>query len=58
MKCLNDFEVKISKGDNNAEFDRKVVREMMKMIGGGTEESYAELFKSMKFKIDHEGRLM
>ena len=36
MKCMNDFEVKISKGDNSAEFDRKVVNEMMKMINGGT----------------------
>ena len=58
MKCMNDFEVKISKGENSGEFDRKVVKEMMKMISGGTEEGYKELFKSMKFKIDHEGRFM
>ena len=58
MKFMNDFEVKISKGDNSAEFDRKVVKEMMKMINGGTEDGYKELFKSMKFKIDHEGRFM
>ncbi len=58
MKCMNDFEVAISKGDNNAEFDRKVVREMMKMVSGGTQEGFKEMFKSMKFKIDHEGRFM
>jgi hypothetical protein len=55
---MNDFEVKISKGDNSGEFDRKVVKEMMKMVGGGTEEGYRELFKAMKFKVDHEGRFL